>query len=89
MMTILWFLGYLLIGLIAIFATVLVHLIRAELKNYCAVEWWSSNYDLKHPLATDEEQVQFVFGLIVWPMRLYAFINLIPELYNSYDIRVN
>ena len=89
MMTILWFIGYLLIGLIAIFATVFVHLCKAECAGYCALEWWDRNYDLKQPLKTDDDIVQFLIGMCIWPMRLYAFISYIPELYQSYDIRVN
>lgn len=89
MLAILWFVGYLLIGLVAIYVTVLIHLIKADMKGYCVMEWWKENYNLDHPLSTEQDKYQFLIGMIIWPVRLYEFIEVIPELYDLYDIRIN
>lgn len=89
MLTILWILGYLLIGLVTIYVTVFIHFIKAEMNGYCCMDWWRENFDLPNTLSTNQGKYQFIIGMIIWPVRLYQFIDMIPELYQAYDIRVN
>lgn len=74
---------WMLSGLFTISAAVTVHLIRAEQKGYNPWTYWdkenSTVFKEKHWL------VKFIFGLMIWPIRLYQFVKDIPNLYDRYN----
>ena len=78
-------LGYMLFGFCAILGAVTIHFFRADAKGYDVLKWWRENYDLKHPLSTNSDKFGFVVGLLLWPIRLVNFLNIIPNLYEQYE----
>lgn len=75
------FLWYLVIGIVLIFITAFIHLVRAEQKGYEALEWWNNQESTCDP-------VSFFAGLIIWPIRLYQFIFItVPDLYETYELK--
>lgn len=75
---------WMVLGWITIFMVVLIHTIRAYMKGYNALDWLAKNY--ADPMDTPNEVLSFIFGLIVWPVRLYTFIRQIPWLYTQYEL---
>lgn len=75
---------WMVLGWITIFMAVLIHVIRAYVKGYNALDWLAENY--ADPMDTPKEVLRFTFGLIVWPVRLYTFIKQIPWLYTQYEL---
>lgn len=75
---------WMVLGWITIFTVLLVHVIRAHLKGYNALDWLSENYT--DPISTPNGVLRFIFGLIIWPVRLYTFIRQIPWLYTQYEL---
>ena len=72
------------LGCITIFTVLLVHVIRAHMKGYNALDWLAEN--CADPMDTPKEVLRFIFGLIIWPVRLYTFIRQIPWLYTQYEL---
>lgn len=75
---------YLIVGLITIFCVVSIHLIKAELKGFAAFDWW----DKHNPQIGETREssvVKFIFGLMIWPMRVIEFVESIDDLYKAYD----
>lgn len=75
---------WMILGWITIFMVVLIHVIRAHMKGYNALDWLAENY--ADPMDTPKEVLLFTFGLIVWPVRLYQFCSDIPWLYTQYEL---
>ena len=76
------FLWYLVIGWMLTFTTSFIHVIRAELKGYKALEWWTNRG------SSDCDPVSFFAGLIIWPIKLCQFIFItIPDLYETYELK--
>lgn len=80
---IIWLMEYLSIGLISVYLTAVVHLIRAEIKGYAACDWWNKFKSGvgKVPISS------YIFGLMIWPIRLAEFIVVIPDLYETYELK--
>lgn len=72
------------LGWITIFMAALIHIVRAHMKDYNALDWLAENY--ADPMDTPKEILCFTFGLIIWPVRLYTFIRQIPWLYTQYEL---
>lgn len=85
-MIILKLLAWMIMGFITIYATVLIHFIVAERGEYDPGEWWS-----KHtPELLGEMNyiwLRFIFGLIIWPIRVIQFCMSIPWLYEQYELK--
>ena len=79
-MFILGILGYLVIGFVAIYATAVIHVIRAESLGYNCAEWW---IDFMQEFEDDVTAIKYIIGLIIWPLRLAEFIIYIPEFYKQ------
>lgn len=81
----LYLLMYLVTGLIIIYAVALCHLIRAEMKGYAAIDYWSIH---KHEIFSQGNKLVFPFigGLLIWPARLVNMIVvIIPDCYDVYE----
>lgn len=72
------------IGVICIYAAVLTHIVRAELRGYNAIEFWR-NFTLR--FKTIETVAQFLWGCTVWPVRLYQFAKDSKYYYTKYSMR--
>lgn len=80
-----YILGYIVLGLLLIYGTAYIHLIRAEMKGYAAIDWWEKNGDSITQSVTPRS---YVLGVLVWPERLYTcLMKTIPELYKLYDLK--
>lgn len=90
---ILWYLlGYLVIGLLSVYGAALIHLVKAEMKGYAALDFWVKHSEglKKHSegLKAAVTSHYVVLGLMIWPERLVNFVcNLAPEWYELYDLK--
>ena len=76
---------WMLTGLVAAFISAFVHLVKAEISGYEAIEWWDKN--TPPAFRTDRNKIAFIIGLMVWPVRLCQFINNIPYYYSQYGTK--
>lgn len=83
MINMLYVLLYFIVGIVMIFGTATIHVIRAMCKGYLVVEYWEEHMDEFHAGAT---KLDYVIGLIVWPIRYIRFLCYIPELYKQYEL---
>lgn len=74
---------WMLSGLFTILATVTAHLVRADQKGYDPWTYWDKENSTV--FADKLWVVKFLFGLMIWPIRLYQFVKGIPNLYDQYD----
>lgn len=83
---ILWYLlGYLVIGLVCIYGAAVIHLMKAEMKGYAALDFWTKHSEELTAGATPQG---FMLGMMIWPERFVNFVcNLIPEWYELYDLK--
>lgn len=79
-------LGYLVLGLIMIYGSAFIHIVYAEMNGYECIKWWEEHQDIIRS-QINNNRVSYVYGLIIWPIRLIQFINSMPELYDQYDRR--
>lgn len=84
-MLILLLLGWMLLGFVTIFIVLIIHLFRAEMKGYDALEWWK--YRNEKTFSDDHLCFKFICGLFIWPARLGQFLAEIPELYETYELK--
>lgn len=79
---------YLLAGLLSIYVVAFVHLIRAEMRGYAAIDWWNTH---KHVLFSQGKSLlalRFIAGLFIWPERIADMIFvMIPDLYGEYELK--
>ena len=76
---------YLLTGLVLIYGTAFGHLLRAEMKGYKAIEYWSEHGGSMLS-QVNNLPLAVVWGLIIWPVRYINMImSILPEAYNLYD----
>ena len=79
---------YLLIGIGTFLAVVSLHLYIAERNGYEAVNWW---YKRVKNISPDEyhfkssKNLSFIFGLVIWPIKVTMFIIDMPKYYDLYD----
>lgn len=83
-MLVLGIVGYLLIGLLLLYMTVLIHMVKAENAGYRCFDYWD---ELTSIMMEDVTCTSFILGLIIWPIRLAEFVSYIPELYKQYELR--
>ena len=76
---------YLIVGYVTIFCAMLIHLIRAESKGYAAIDWWDKNNPIQMYDATGTTVIRFLFGIMIWPIRVIQFLTSISDLYELYD----
>lgn len=82
-MMLLNFMMYLVIGLVAIYATAFIHLFISIRKyGWLVLDFWQ---EVREKYLTDIPKIQYVVGLILWPYRLLGFITSMPDLYDMYE----
>lgn len=79
-MTIVYFLWYLIVGLVCTILVGAVHLWQAESEGYEALDYWTEHNDM-----SDVIMGEFMFGLCIWPIRIVEFINSLPYYYELYE----
>lgn len=85
----LYFMMYLLTGVIAVSVMSAGHLISAELKGYEAIKWWDENEPFGK-VWSSTSKVDLITGLLIWPVRVvYGCWVLIPEWYEQYDRKIS
>ena len=75
---------YLIVGLTTIFGVVSIHLIRAELKGFAAFDWWDK-HNPPYEETRESSLIKFLFGMMIWPVRVMRFMMEIDDLYEAYD----
>ena len=75
---------YLIVGFITVFGVLSIHLIRAELKGFAALDWWDK-YDPLYGETRESFLIKFLFGIMIWPIRVMQFMMEIEDLYEAYD----
>ena len=79
-----WYLlGYIILGIICIYGVAAVHLATADIRGYKALEWWTEEKGKR--LRADTTKKDVIIGVLIWPIRLIEFINVIPDLYTLYE----
>lgn len=73
---------WLLSGFVVIMVVSYVHLYDAEKRGYDAINYWC-NYSVNMHFSP----ACFIFGLIIWPIRVAQFVIGIPDLYEVYDLK--
>lgn len=73
---------YCVIGLVTVFGVVTIHIYQAEKSGFKCIEWWKKHGDSFNLGVT---LPALVFGLLIWPYRVYQAINTFPELYSMYE----
>lgn len=75
---------YVVVGMIVFGLVILVHLISAESRGYWAFNYWEAALpEIEYKPTTS----QFILTMIIWPIRLWQFIALIPTFYDVYTRR--
>lgn len=77
---------YLVIGIFTLYGAATLHLLRAESKGYKAIKWWNENVPLSE-IYNLRTVPGFILGMLIWPIRLYKFYNMIPMYYELYERR--
>lgn len=75
---------YLIVGFITVVGVLSIHLIRAELKGFAALDWWDK-YDPLYGETRESFLIKFLFGMMIWPIRVIQFMMEIDDLYEAYD----
>ena len=79
-----YFIAYLVFGVVSVYGFATAHLVMAERSGYDAIKWWMSNKD---SLDTSVDG-NFFIGLLIWPVRLIEFVfQTVPALYEQYDLK--
>ena len=75
---------YMAVGMITYSLVVFIHLISAQMQGYSAFEYW----EVALPeIETRLTPLVFLWSIIIWPIRLWRLIAIIPTLYDVYDWR--
>ena len=69
-----------------IWGAAVIHLVMAETKGYDAVKWWYTHEDEVYN-QSDNIVLDVIFGIIIWPVRLAQFMNVINDYYEMYDLK--
>ena len=83
-MLVLYLLGWMLLGFVVIFTTVFIHVLMAEKRGYRALEWLG-RASKKANFNTNHIVIRFIFGLLIWPVRLTQFLMKLPYYYSKYE----
>ena len=83
-MIVLYLLGWMLLGFVAIFTTIFIHVLMAEKRGYRALKWLSYA-SKKAKFNTDHIVIRLIFGLLIWPVRLTQFLMKLPNYYSKYE----
>lgn len=75
---------YLIVGFITVVGVLSIHLIRAELKGFAAFDWWDK-HDPLYGETRESFLIKFLFGMMIWPIRVIQFVMEIEDLYEAYD----
>ena len=75
---------YLIVGFITMFGVTLIHVIRAELKGFAAFDWWDK-HNPPYRETIESSLIKFLFGMMIWPIRVIQFMMGIEDLYEAYD----
>lgn len=82
------FLWYLVIGYITIFVTIIIHIVRAELKGYEALKWFEEYSSENEIISGPNDAMDVLIGFTIWPIRELQFIFItIPKLYEAYELK--
>lgn len=74
-------LDYIMIGFVTICAVILVCILTAELRGYRAFDYWE---DEVLPNIAKVSGSQWIWSILIWPIRVWQFIALSDILYESY-----
>lgn len=78
-----WYIGaYYVIGILAVTIMVTVHLIKAEVKGYAAIDYWNT---VGPELEKQITIAKLLIGWTIWPVRLLQGRVLLKEMYDVYD----
>lgn len=77
---------WIVIGLANVIVASIIHLIVSYKKGYDVLGWWNK-HSSKIFSNAKHLKLQFVIGLIIWPIRLVEFVRSIPGLYEQYNLR--
>ena len=80
----LYLLMYLLVGVIVICGMAAVHLVRAELKGYKAIEWWNENTPLR-VVYSRQNMSNIIMGVAIWPVRTIQAFDTFKKYYDLYE----
>lgn len=74
-------LDYVAIGLVTVCATILAHILIAERRGYRAFNYWE---DEVFPNISKISGQQWVWSILIWPIRVFQFIVVSHVLYEAY-----
>jgi hypothetical protein len=77
----LYVLLYELVGVIMIFGTSAIHICRAMKKGYPVLECLNEKHE---EIFGSPTKLDYIIGLVVWPIRYIRFLCSIPYLYELY-----
>lgn len=79
-------LGWMLGGLLIMYVVVFTHLLIMERKGFAACDWWRERIPGMLN-GINYKVIRFIFGLIIWPIRLIQFLMFIPDTYETYETK--
>ena len=85
-MLLVYLLVWCILGFISVYVTICAHMIKAYINGYDSIGWWQDYLSKKDRDDNHRETLKIIYGLIVWPIRLIAFVDRIPELYEQYEL---
>ena len=74
-------LDYTVIGLVTVCAVVLLHILRAEWRDYRAFDYWENEV---FPNISKISASQWTWSIMIWPIRVWQFIVVSHVLYEAY-----
>ena len=83
-MLVLYLLGWVLLGFVVVFTTIIIHVLIAEKRGYRALKWLGCA-SKKANSNTDHIVIRFIFGSLIWPVRLTQFLMKLPYYYSKYE----
>ena len=76
--------GYAVIGILVLGVTFTIHLIKAEMQGYWALDYW----EVVFPMIEKKISIgELVWSILIWPVRLIQFIAIVGVFYDIYDYR--
>jgi hypothetical protein len=82
----LYLLIWIVVGLIAIFATAGIHLWTAEKMGYKALEWWDNYTPNLYASYTGNLPLDVMIGVLIWPVRIIQFSLNLKDYFSMYDL---
>lgn len=76
--------GYMVVGIVACSAVVIIHLISAESQGYEALDYWEEAFPIIERKITVGE---LIWSMVIWPVRIWQSTAFVQVFYDSYDYK--